>query len=216
MRVTVIRREMLAEQIQEIEKEPYRIFHDLEEEHIRIYDEFAKQYISGILVKEKVKSWKAQGYVVISQTGTGKSTWVTRTIAEILLEDRSFGLLVTPRVALTLQYKKELAKLYCPELLEELTEQGLHKRSEYGPFDVYSFQEFVSYSKVQAVKNKGYKFVILDEVHAFVGDAAFNPFTEMMFRFLLKDVGKSARRVYLTATPEIDRKSTRLNSSHQD
>ena len=81
--------------------------------------------------------------------------------------------------------------------------EGLHKRNGYGPFDVYSFQEFVSSVKTQAVTKKSYEFIILDEVHAFVGDAAFNPFTEKTFRFLIENVGKTAKRVYLTATPEI-------------
>ncbi len=203
MKITIKRRETLAEHLREIGRDQYKIFHDIEEEHIRAYDEFAKQFISGILTKDKVRKWNPQGYVVIAQTGTGKSTWVTKTIGEILLEHRSSALLITPRVALTLQYKKEIAQLYCPDLLEELTEQGLHKRNEYGLFDVYSFQEFVSSAKVQAVTKKSYEFIILDEVHAFVGDAAFNPFTEKTFRFLLEDVGKMAKRVYLTATPEI-------------
>ena len=203
MKIAVKRRETLAEYLREIGKDQYKIFHDIEEEQIRVYDEFAKQFISGILTKAKVREWKMQGYLVIAQTGTGKSTWVTRTIGEMLLEHHRAGLLITPRVALSLQYKKEIAQLYCPNLLEELTEQGLHKRNEYGPFDVYSFQEFVSSAKVQAVTKKSYEFIILDEVHAFVGDAAFNPFTEKTFRFLLENVGKMAKRVYLTATPEV-------------
>ena len=151
MKIAVKRRETLAEYLREIGKDQYKIFHDIEEEQIRVYDEFAKQFISGILTKAKVREWKMQGYLVIAQTGTGKSTWVTRTIGEMLLEHHRAGLLITPRVALSLQYKKEIAQLYCPNLLEELTEQGLHKRNEYGPFDVYSFQEFVSSAKVQAV-----------------------------------------------------------------
>ena len=203
MKITIKRRETLAEHLQKISRDQYRIFHDIEEEHIRVYDEFAKQFISEILTKARVKAWKIQGYVVIAQTGTGKSTWVTRTIGEILLEHHSSALLITPRVALTLQYKREIAQLYCPNLLEELTEQGLHKRNAYGPFNVYSLQEFVSSVKEQTVMKKTYEFVILDEVHAFVGDAAFNPVTEKIFHFLLENVGKTAKRVYLTATPEI-------------
>ena len=102
-----------------------------------------------------------------------------------------------------MQYKLELAKLYCPELLEELTEQGLYRRHEYGCFDVYSFQEFVMASKERSVMEKRYEFILMDEVHAFVGDAVFNPFTERIFRFLLMKVGAKAKRVYLTATPYI-------------
>lgn len=203
MKVKILKKMTLNERIDYLQPDIYRIFNDFTNEHVRVYNAFAKQYISNMFPKDKVKKWTNDGYVIIAQTGTGKSTWVTRTIAEMLLEDRATGLLITPRVALTMQYKRELAKLYCPELLEELTEQGIHKQHEYGPFDVYSLQEFLSAAKVRAIKSKRYEFVILDEVHAFVGDAAFNPFTEKIFRLLLQEAGRQAKRVYLTATPEI-------------
>ncbi|WP_455648904.1 DEAD/DEAH box helicase family protein [Enterocloster citroniae] len=48
-----------------------------------------------------------------------------------------------------------------------------------------------------------YDFVILDEVHAFVGDAAFNPYTEITLNFLITEVGAQAVRIYISATPDI-------------
>lgn len=203
MKVSIVNGLSISDRIENLQTNSYRIYEDLSDENIRVYEEFKKQYISNLLIKEKVREWPENGYVIISQTGTGKSTWVTKTIGEILIEHQTRGLLITPRVALTMQYKLELAKLYCPELLEELTEKGLHRRHEYGVFDVYSFQELITISKECNVMGKRYEFVVLDEVHAFVGDAAFNPFTETIFRFLLMRVGAKAKRIYLTATPDI-------------
>ena len=203
MEVSIVNKLNISDRIDNLLPNWYQIFEDLSDENIRVYGEFMKQYVSNLLTKEKVRAWTENGYVIISQTGTGKSTWVTRTVGEILIDHQTRGLLITPRVALTMQYKLELAKLYCPELLEELTEQGLYRRHEYGCFDVYSFQEFVMASKERSVMEKRYEFILMDEVHAFVGDAVFNPFTERIFRFLLMKVGAKAKRVYLTATPYI-------------
>ena len=203
MEVSIVNKLNISDRIDNLQPNWYQIFEDLSDENIRVYGEFMKQYVSNLLTKEKVRAWTENGYVIISQTGTGKSTWVTRTVGEILIDHQTRGLLITPRVALTMQYKLELAKLYCPELLEELTEQGLYRRHEYGCFDVYSFQEFVMASKERSVMEKRYEFILMDEVHAFVGDAVFNPFTERIFRFLLMKVGAKAKRVYLTATPYI-------------
>ena len=143
MEVSIVNKLNISDRIDNLQPNWYQIFEDLSDENIRVYGEFMKQYVSNLLTKEKVRAWTENGYVIISQTGTGKSTWVTRTVGEILIDHQTRGLLITPRVALTMQYKLELAKLYCPELLEELTEQGLYRRHEYGCFDVYSFQEFV-------------------------------------------------------------------------
>lgn len=114
-------------------------------------------------------------------------------------------MLIVPRVALALQYKRELASIYCPQIFDELQDQGIKKRERFGPVDVFTYHEFVNIQTRQKIEDfeDVYDFLILDEVHAYVGDAGFNPFTEEILTFLICKIGKKCKRLYLTATPEI-------------
>lgn len=53
------------------------------------------------------------------------------------------------------------------------------------------------------MKNKDYFSIVIDEAHGFVTDAAFNSMTENVLKFLILEVGRETRRIYLTATPKV-------------
>lgn len=205
MKVRAGYQEPLAERIEQEQSSGNNIFTYFEAEHLKVYDKFQHNFVSDILRIEKLRTWQNGGYFIVSQTGTGKSTLIVNQVAEIARERNKRVLLIVPRVALAMQYKKEFAELYCRNLLEELTDRGIKKRSHWGPADIYVMQELTNTTLMKELiqTRTEYDFVVIDEVHAFVGDAAFNPYSEEIFRFLIQNIGQEVKRLYLTATPEI-------------
>lgn len=197
--------EPLEDRIEFERSERNSIYRYYEEERLKVYDPFSHQFVSNLLTEGKIAAWDKGGYFIISQTGSGKSTLVNEVISPLILSRRKKGLLITPRVALTMQYKLDIAKLYCPEKLEELQDIGIQREFDFGPLDIFTLQELTSEYKKSCIlkKYRNYDFLIIDEVHAFVGDASFNPFTENILRFLVLQIGVEAKRIYMTATPGI-------------
>lgn len=195
----------LAERVQNPDIDTNKIYSYFEEEKLKVYAPFSHQFVGKILTQQKIKSWIGGGYCIVSQTGSGKSTLIKETISQIVSERKTRILLIVPRVALAVQYKREFAELYCPQILEELQDKGIKKRSMWGPADIFTMQEVSnSNTRSEILKNRrNYDFVVIDEVHAFTGDASFNPYTEDILRFIVCEVGKRCKRLYLTATPEI-------------
>lgn len=195
----------LSERLQIEEKENNAIYHYFEEERLKVYLPFANQYVTNVLTKSKVSEWRTGGYFIQAQTGSGKSTLIKDVIAKVASSRGARLLLVVPRVALSMQYKLEFAKEYCSQALEELQDKGIKKRNKWGPVDIFAMQELVNCKTRAEILEycSDYDFLIIDEVHAFTGDASFNPFTEEILEFLVCQVGKQCKRVYLTATPEI-------------
>ena len=83
MEVSIVNKLNISDRIDNLQPNWYQIFEDLSDENIRVYGEFMKQYVSNLLTKEKVRAWTENGYVIISQTGTGKSTWVTSVVVKL-------------------------------------------------------------------------------------------------------------------------------------
>lgn len=182
-----------------------RIFCYYENEKIKAYERFAHMFVGKLLREDMISKWQKAGYFVVSQTGTGKSTLIVEEVAKIAMKRGKRVLLVVPRTALAMQYKREFAERYCPGRLEELSNVGIQKESYWGPADIFLMQNFINADfRERLIRNRAnYDFLVLDEVHAFVGDAAFNPYTEDILRFLVQSIGQDLKRLYLSATPEI-------------
>lgn len=204
MEVIWTRKKPLYERLHSQGSQDLKIF-TMFEEGVRLYEPFRNTYVSTVLGKTQVGRWKAGGYLIDAQTGSGKSTFFLDIIIPIAMERRKKCLLVVPRVALEMQYKKNIAERYAPHLLKELTNEGIKQRHQFGPVDVYTMQQLSNGSMKSQVwdSRNCYDFVILDEVHAFVGDAAFNPYTQSVLNFLVTKIGAQAIRIYISATPDI-------------
>lgn len=197
--------EPICERVKAQKENDTQIYCYYKDEKLKVYDPFAHQFIGKIITRNRLCSWKSGGYFVESQTGTGKSTLVVEQISSIVVERGKRLLLIIPRTALGLQYKKDFGEKYCPENLGRYTPQGMKTENSWGPADIYCLQELTNLKvrRELLAKKELYDFIVVDEVHAFVGDAAFNPYTEDILKFLLQEVGQRAKRLYLTATPDI-------------
>lgn len=165
---------------------------------------FRHQFISRKITKKQIRELNAESVMIIlSQMGTGKSTLVKEEIVPLSIEEEEEKLLVLcSRVALATQYKRELAELIAPELLEELTPKGLKKLHSIGPVEVWTYQGIRYALQSGTIDWKKFGFVVLDEVHHLVQDASFDKFTGETHELLMKKL-HHCRRIYLTGTPEM-------------
>ena len=121
-----------------------RIFCYYENEKIKAYERFAHMFVGKLLREDMISKWQKAGYFIVSQTGTGKSTLIVEQVAKIAMERGKRVLLVVPRTALAMQYKREFAERYCPGRLEELSNVGIQKESYWGPADIFLMQNFTN------------------------------------------------------------------------
>lgn len=164
---------------------------------------FRHQFINEILKNRDIQAMNAETpALIVSQTGTGKSTFV---LEKLLLEAKRLGgklLILASRTALALQYKKEAAKIEAPDLLDELTSKGWAKRRCIGDVEIWTYQAVKELLNDDKLKAENFCIVVFDECHHFVQDAAFDKFTWETYSLLIQNF-HHCRRIYLTATPEM-------------
>lgn len=178
-----------------------------EREGHEIYDggwihkfQFERCYIQEALTELQVVKWRQDTPILISsQTGTGKSTFILKTLCPILRARGRPVLILCSRIALKKQYKLNAIDLFLPERKGDWTDSGLEKEHTFGNVDIYSYQESQILLETQRIKEYG--AVIFDECHFFINDASFNRYTQEIFRKIL-DTQKKAIRIYMTATPD--------------
>lgn len=204
MHVTCGYQKTLTQRIREIEENPFNIFSTFEEEKLKVFYPFENQFISNLLNSESISRWENGGYIIESQTGSGKSTLISTTLIPLAKRRDKRVAIIVPRTALAMQYKRDLAKEFDPDILNLLTDFGLQRHRAFDNADVYLMHEFVDFDirKEFEKKSNTYEFVVLDEVHAFVGDAAFNPYTFDILKFLVS-TSEYSKRLYITATLDI-------------
>ena len=165
---------------------------------------FSHQYIGNIITQSHIDKWNEKTPVCIAaQTGTGKSSLVFDKIL-VTVKNRAKRLcIIGSRTVLVQQYKKQAANLEEPDLLKELTEEGLQRRHNFGSIDIYSYQELIHLllkNPTQFFNNYG--AVVLDECHFFIQDAPYNELSQEILEGIITSA-KHCVRIYLTATPDV-------------
>ena len=120
---------------------------------IRVIDEYDdyldrfywKRTMSGSIAESlaaEVPTWIHQNAIFIcAQPGRGKTTFVRDVIIEQAVRTGENVLLLSSRVANSLQQKRMIAKqLQNQELLEDLTERGLQKHTDFGHVKICTYQ----------------------------------------------------------------------------
>lgn len=179
----------------------------LEKYHVKVFFTFVKQFLTLLFTIFRLRSlvWSKEGFLFFAPTGTAKSTLIKEKLGKIADEQQKKILLISPRSALDIQYKRGIAELYDPKILDKYTDAGLLEVHEIGPFDIFTMQSFQNPQARAKIRSKktDYIAIVFDEVHEFVSDADFNPYTQMILRFLTLDIGSKCSRFYLSASPEI-------------
>lgn len=160
------------------------------------------------------RKWEPQKIIVISaQTGKGKNYFIfnnmLRKLHENFPNENDLILVVSNRIATSRQNKKQIA-----ELLVELIATDEYKRKiqkiyfsmgidehciDFGVISICTYHQLLNR---QLLRDKKFRYIILDECHFFTSDATFNPETNNILKEIVT-YGKDSIRVYMSATPEV-------------
>lgn len=133
------------------------------------------QYISDI-VGDDYKLWESERIILNSGTGTGKTSFVLKTLVPYYLKQNKKILYLCNREKLYKQIKPEMQKL-----------SGI---------------VLMTYQRLQKLLRKGYDYaydlIIADECHYFYADAKFNEYTDLAYEYVMSK--KSSVIVLMSAT----------------
>lgn len=137
-------------------------------------------YISDLVTLDEVKSWKRGDNILIkSQTGTGKSFFITNILARYCEENNLRALIFSNR-----------------NLLKQQNEKLAMKNVE---CINYQFVEQMNKEKLEE-KLATFDIINLDECHYFFKDASFNRNTQRVLEYALQPTNQI--KIFLSATPE--------------
>lgn len=137
--------------------------------------------------------------LIQAPTGSGKNQFVLKTLLPIVEKQGGRVLLLTNRIALTLQQRREADKENgFPPYSQKVYEQCYIS----GNLDIIDYQEALKY--LDDPQNNTINIVntvVFDEVHYFLDDAPFNSSTSAALQRLIKRFFM-CKRIYMSATPE--------------
>lgn len=133
--------------------------------------------------------------------GTGKTTFVYRGLIPAALARGENLLLVSNRIALSLQQKRAIMDLLDDPRRKLLTDEGIRQTEDFGPVRVITYHRLAcllrNQSAVPWIANLAY--VVFDEAHFFAADAMFNADVDYCLRLACERFCR-ATRVYMTGT----------------
>ena len=150
----------------------------------------------------EVDHWRPEWPVLIeAQTGLGKTTFVFEELIPRAVAQKKNVLIISNRIALSVQQKIKLMKEINDPRLEMLSDLGIQKCEDFGAVRV------ITYHRLHALltDKKSIKwrdqllYVVADEAHFFTSDALFNRYCGAILRDITTYFGR-AIRVYMTAT----------------
>lgn len=159
-------------------------------------------YLSD-LIGEDFKSWTACDEIFIqTQTGSGKTTFITETLAPYAAENGCEVLLLINRKILRRQIKLGLAKSHG---IQSMTDEEIDSIQSFDGLTVLSYQQVEAQLKennfiFSILSNKQFRYVVFDEVHYFLQDCIFNRNILYLEEVLTRI--RNATKIFLSATIE--------------
>lgn len=187
-----------------------------------------KEWLTDAISSHEIESLRPETPVlIVSQTGTGKTTLLFKHCLPVALRRKRRILYLCNRISLADQMKErcmkdelnsqqKAGKVLVGGMKEYYTEKFLKEASDFGGIHILTYQKFLMVC--EELDFSEYEYIVLDEAHFFLSDAGFNPYTEaIMDKILEKAAGVS--RIYLTATPHecmemLYRKEANLLENH--
>lgn len=206
MVIEAVRISALEGRVKEAIPDRNKLYSIIAPERVKVYGEWESSFITELLNERTVSRWeRGKGYLISAQTGTGKSTFIEEVLIPLAQECGKKVLIVVPREALAIQFRKRIGEKFCPELVRQYTFEGIKRKAEWSNCMIITYQSLVSSRARHNLLEEArkFEFVVLDEVHCFMLDALFNVFTQYILEFLITKVAQRSKRVYLSATPEI-------------
>lgn len=157
--------------------------------------------VKDALVKE-VDYWRAECPVLIeAQTGLGKTTFVYEKLIPRALAQRKNVLIISNRIALSVQQKIRIMKITNDQRINLLTDLGIQKCEDFGAIRIITYHRLHELLKDETLRQwrENLLYVVADEAHFFTSDALFNRYCEHILRSITTHFCR-AIRIYMTAT----------------
>lgn len=159
------------------------------------------KHLAVYSLEQDLEFWTPRSPVMLDfPTGTGKNYFVTHVLVPKAVAEDKNVLILSNRVALSVQQKLSLMDDNDPRRLY-LTHEGIRNLEDFGNVRVMTYHRLASfiYNKENETWIRQLKYVIADEAHFFVADARFNSDCGYLLK-LITSRFCHAIRVYLTAT----------------
>ena len=200
-------------------KEKIRYTHNFGFENLRgLYEDvdfihLDHDYVGNVLTEDFLTSHanflinSSHPWLISAQTGTGKSTFIIRTLLPIAMKKGKKILYLVSRKAQKTHMKLEAMRddvngnlragdsLTCK--CNELDPNIISCISEFGCLRIFSYQEFLYES--ESIDFADYLFAVMDEAHFFLTDSDFNCYTSEILQKIVA-LCKRSVRIYMSAT----------------
>lgn len=175
---------------------------------------FDKDYITNVIGRNQLARLDTQTILtIVAQTGSGKTTWLFKTLAPWILEQKPNKkiLYLCNRISLADQIKQIAMKdevngqLYAgdccvKEKKDYFSAKGLQAEYDFGLYHIMTYQSYLT--KYKKLNLNDYEFVVYDEGHWFLNESSYNPYTEEILLLLNEKHFRNTKKIILTATPQ--------------
>ena len=141
-----------------------------------------KKRVTDLITIDMVRSWENEIYTITAGTGAGKSYFVKNIVCLVAKENNQKILFLVHRTNCKNQFLDEITK---------------DKKDDTITIKTYQFLE-----KLNSIDNylKQFDYIVSDEFHYWINDAAFNSTTELSFNAILE--ANYAKRIFISATSD--------------
>ncbi len=153
-------------------------------------------------LEAEIPKWSPENPVMIdAPTGLGKTTFVKNVLLPLAQKHQTNILIVSNRIALSLQQKKNFLDSINSKYLKLLSDNGIVEQKIFENIGFVTYQGLLSFVKDDSNKDwiQNVEYLIADEAHFFTSDAVFNYNCNKILEKIVS-VFHKAIRIYLTAT----------------
>lgn len=139
-----------------------------------------KKRVTDLITIDMVRAWSNNIYTITAGTGTGKSYFIKNIVYLVAEEKFERILFLVHRINCKNQFLDEIKK---------------DKKTDTITIKTYQYLE-----QINDIDNylKQFDYIVSDEFHYWISDAAFNPKTEISFNAILN--ANHAKRIFMSAT----------------
>ena len=154
-------------------------------------------------LRDEIGGWDCRYPVLIdAPTGLGKTTFVYEELLPRAINKGKNILLISNRIALSVQQKLKILQLTNSPLQGMLTDKGIQAQEHFGSVAVTTYHRLISFLSDEDNRKwcDKLEYVVADEAHFFTSDSLFNNSCDTILKQITSRFCR-AIRIYLTATP---------------
>ncbi|AEY66616.1 DEAD/DEAH box helicase family protein [Clostridium sp. BNL1100] len=142
-----------------------------------------KEKVSDKITIKDIQQWKSEIITIKAPTGAGKSYFVKHTLYNFAKTNNKKILFLIHRINCVNQFQMEIKQAEKTDVIDIMTYQKLEILSQ-------TYKKYFDFSE--------YQYIVCDEFHYFMGDAAFSKTTDISLNMILSQT--QCCRIFMSAT----------------